>query len=711
MSDYKSTTSEESSEYDSKKIFKKNDEIKLDEFTNLKQRNLFDEDSNSKSPELDKLDSITIDIKDKNQKTTKFLSFNEINNLNFLEIYNLLIKTEIIIFIDEYKLKSVNTCCFTKYIFNKTNLRIEEFPGCIFISFDFKLYLTEYLNKLNSNVINSELGHGNFINKNNEKVYSICFDEGEIYKDCIYKKLEIRNKILFIPINKYKLKLTEYKIRGFCQIMEELGARTIEIYFSNKKKSKNNNKANLSANIGTIAGNLGFSLNNEDENNENRKYKLTYPSFNTIMLNENYIREKIKKKEFIISENNYNSNLELQYVVSSRCRHFITKYSTSFTLDTSSSINKNLAFKLQKFNIGSDININFSNKKKNHITIKTDVLFSDELNIKDNLLGSCVNFDNIGFNFLIKSLTKENFRSKGIFKIMEFIEYYCKEKIKKINDNRDRYKKIKYMLIKIRDNFTINEYADLLCNYFSINSEWKHFEYFIDLLSKKTISYDKLGYLVLIEDNDIKKTDKILKIINFIHESCIFRDKNNENKLIIKFWKMLDPFNKRLKYFFVNKIEFEYNLLEGYNWYSLNKIINDISNYNLINKEDSNELIFEKLYKNIFLGYPYWEFYNNMLPFIRKICSILYFNSIKKENEKISLEDKIDENNEKQYFNSALIDSINYESFRVNRITTYNKLIEYLNVKLNKIYLANELINELCKILNDKLIDDEKKKN
>ena len=229
MSDYKSTTSEESSEYDSKKIFKKNDEIKLDEFTNLKQRNLFDEDSNSKSPELDKLDSLTIDIKDKNQKTTKFLSFNEINNLNFLEIYNLLIKTEIIIFIDEYKLKSVNTCCFTKYIFNKTNLRIEEFPGCIFISFDFKLYLTEYLNKLNSNVINSELGHGSFINKNNEKVYSICFDEGEIYKDCIYKKLEIRNKILFIPINKYKLKLTEYKIRGFCQIMEELGARTIEI--------------------------------------------------------------------------------------------------------------------------------------------------------------------------------------------------------------------------------------------------------------------------------------------------------------------------------------------------------------------------------------------------------------------------------------------------------------------------------------------------
>ena len=34
-------------------------------------------------------------------------------------------------------------------------------------------------------------------------------------------------------MSKYQLKITEYKLRGFCQIMEELGAIEIEIEFNN----------------------------------------------------------------------------------------------------------------------------------------------------------------------------------------------------------------------------------------------------------------------------------------------------------------------------------------------------------------------------------------------------------------------------------------------------------------------------------------------
>ena len=57
------------------------------------------------------------------------------------------------------------------------------------------------------------------------------FNEGEIIKNCLYKKMEITDTIMFIPIELYNLKQTEYKLRGFCQIVEELGAKNIEIIF------------------------------------------------------------------------------------------------------------------------------------------------------------------------------------------------------------------------------------------------------------------------------------------------------------------------------------------------------------------------------------------------------------------------------------------------------------------------------------------------
>ena len=317
-----------------------------------------------------------------------------------------------IIFVDDYKLKRVKKCNLCKY-FMKKNLTDEKFPGCIFLPFEYKQILLKCLNSINQKIIKSELNRSDLKNSSNEKYYCICFDEGEIYKNVIYKKLEIRNKLLFIPIEKFKLKLTEYKIRGFCQIMEELGARRIDIYFSNKNKNINNNSISSSTNLGTLIGNIGFSLNVDNQDSENRKYRLTYPSFNTINLNENHIRKKIKKKEFIISENKYNSDLELQYIISSRCRHFITNYSTSFTLDTSTSIDKKLSAKLQRHKIGSALKYSKKKYNNNHFIIKTDVIFSDELTIKDNLLGSCVSFDYIGFNFLMNSLDKENFRYKS----------------------------------------------------------------------------------------------------------------------------------------------------------------------------------------------------------------------------------------------------------------------------------------------------------
>ena len=140
------------------------------------------------------------------------------------------------------------------------------------------------------------------VDSENESCYAICFEEGEIFKNKIYKKIEITNKILFVPIDKYQLKITEYRIRGFCQIMEELGAKQIEIDFINNKKKSASTK--VEGDIDAFAGSMGFSVKTQQSEENKMTYVLTYPSSNTMILDLKKIRKKIKKKKYIISEAN-----------------------------------------------------------------------------------------------------------------------------------------------------------------------------------------------------------------------------------------------------------------------------------------------------------------------------------------------------------------------------------------------------------------------
>ena len=57
--------------------------------------------------------------------------------------------------------------------------------------------------------------------------------------------MEIMDKMLFVPINRYQIKQTEYKIRGFCQIAEELGANKIEIDFERNSSLSVNKKLDV----------------------------------------------------------------------------------------------------------------------------------------------------------------------------------------------------------------------------------------------------------------------------------------------------------------------------------------------------------------------------------------------------------------------------------------------------------------------------------
>ena len=125
-------------------------------------------------------------ILDENLKNTYFLNYEKLMNMDDKIIKKIIINTPILIFIDEYKFQVSKYCCIFHYIMKRRTLINQKFPGCLFISYDFK-----------NNLLNI---FDNFKNNN------LFFDEGLIFKNTIYQKMEITNNILFIPLYKYKLK-------------------------------------------------------------------------------------------------------------------------------------------------------------------------------------------------------------------------------------------------------------------------------------------------------------------------------------------------------------------------------------------------------------------------------------------------------------------------------------------------------------------------
>ena len=316
-------------------------------------------------------------------------------------------------------------------------------------------------------------------------------------------------------MSKYQLKLTEYRLRGFCQIMEELGAVEIEIEFNHGKlEGKNKNIQINSSDYNYIAGTLGFSASNKDSESKEITYKLIYPKHNTFILNSKVINKKITSGKYIISKKNFDSNLELQYIIDSRCRHFITNYSTVFTLDNSISYDYKLMGKLE----ANDFNLGFetSNEviKNLKLSINTKVKFCDQKDSYRNLLGDNVSWDSIGFNYLLGTLREDTFKEEGIFKIIFFIHKYIDKVIYK--KNKEYYYIIKKIYKNMNKEFSFSEYRDLLLSYFTINSHWLHFLNFIDILVFKSVSYDKLGFLILMSQTNLTPFKKHQKIINFI---------------------------------------------------------------------------------------------------------------------------------------------------------------------------------------------------
>jgi hypothetical protein len=605
------------------------------------------------------------------QNATTFYSMEKLETSDFNTIYNIMIQSTYIIFIDNSKMikKSTNKCFFSPK--ETPHLIDMEFPGCTFLPFEAISVIKKNLNKLNNSIFNAEV-NGNTLYMNDIVCSSVMFHEGEIVKNCLYKKMEVIDMIVFVPIEVYNMKQTEYKLRGFCQIVEELGASNIDITFKtiNNTETKKDMNMKIGDDIKLIAGNLGMTSNTTSTNNVNYDYNLTYPKNSTITLNEKMIKNKIKKKKFIVSDAMYNSNLELQYLVHSRCRHLINMYSTVFTFDNTSVIDKTMYSKLKTHGIEISADYKTLNSMKNNIEIITNVTFVTLEQCKDLVNGNNVSLDEIGFNHIMETIKNEDietFKKNGIYKIMGFINMYISHVIK--HSNPQHYKTITKINARIKKELTISEYAELLCNYFNTGSQWIHFTNYIDLLGKKTHSFDKLGYIVIMNSTNVE--ERFNMMLQFIQELCV------EKTIEDKYWKMLQPHNISLKKDLRDKLLNEYDFIKNYNHYNMMMLIYRISIYT-VNFNDDNNIRLNQLITNMDVGYTVWEYYNNLLPFIVNHMKGLYYDT-----------------KDELYLSTTLEKSFNINNFISAKIGNINDLNQYIDKKFKRLKESYEWLNNI----------------
>lgn len=618
-----------------------------------------------------------------NNNNTTFYNIERLSKTEFSIIYSILASSTYVIFVDNSKLIERTKSFFSR----KSHLSDTQFPGCTFLPFESINMIKTNLTKLNNNVFNAEL-NGVTLQMSNDSTdnvtcYCIIFNEGEIIKNCLYKKMEITETIIFVPIDIYNLKQVEYKLRGFCQIAEELGAKQIDITFNNSDINAKKKSIDTHMKIKMIAGNLGLNTEALNTNDTNYNYNLTYPTNSMINLNEKIIKNKIKRKYFIVSDSIYRSNLELQYLIHSRCRHLIDQYSTVFSLDNSNTVDEIIYAKLKTHGINISGTISNNNFTKNNIQIITKVTFISLVESKDLINGYNVSMDEIGFNHIMETIRNSDkatnisdFKTKGIYKIISFINTFVAHVIK---SQPKHYDTIHQILNIIKKEFTLEEYASTLCNYFSPNSQWIHFTNFIDLLGKRSNSYDKLGYIIVMHNT--VPADSIQLILKFIHRICL--QENIENN----FWKMLQPYNMSLRNDLTKKLLSEYDCTNNNTWYTVNMLISLIKRYVVHFDPEST---FEQLLNNMNIGYTYWEYYVNVIPFILQFAQKLYYNT-----------------SDRVYISSIFENNININSFIFDRINSVTDLTQYIEIKVGRIRDVTLLlyrrypldITDFCRIL------------
>lgn len=331
--------------------------------------------------------------------------------------------------------------------------------------------LAEYLKMPNEKY---EIIKENYLLNNFKIIY---FLDNSIEPGLLYKKIAFSKEELFLSINNYIIKRLEYKLRTFCQIAEKLGAETIQI------KSASDTKNIDKINIGVKAQQAEFEVVSKEMSSSASNINLIfkYTNFNlNLNLNKYYLTELIDNEtEFFISRDEFSSDIDLKFLIDSRCIGLIQKYSTEIIVKNINEIERKILIKA----MGYGLDLGHSHSKSEYTSLSIDIDFIDIYKKPECITGYNLYIGKEGFWHLANIITEIKNQNKLIqendvyYKIHNFMKSHLTSLSKKqFEINKVLLDNPLQIYNNIIANFKKSDIQLLYYELFNDNMAWGHFE-------------------------------------------------------------------------------------------------------------------------------------------------------------------------------------------------------------------------------------------
>jgi hypothetical protein len=291
-------------------------------------------------------------------------------------------------------------------------------------------------------------------------------------------------------------------LRSFSQIAEELGAIRIKIKYNYDHQREKNREVT----IGPSRGGIGFKRTQRESEGNNLNFNFAYSNNNYINLNEYFLNDKIlNENKFLLCKEDYESNIELKYLISARCKNLIEKYYTQFKHQTMNNVEMRIYTLLKEF----DLEFQWNEFKREMIEITLQIDFLNILEDKKLIDGGNIYPLKEGYIYLKNILEREPILSSDpepfaespslspsstpspSIKFVKYINFlkahlYCIQNGHIYLAYDYAYKKdvMKIYHQVIVMNFTEDEFIKYIESYWINQREWYHFIMLRDVLLK-----------------------------------------------------------------------------------------------------------------------------------------------------------------------------------------------------------------------------------
>ena len=327
----------------------------------------------------------------------------------------------------------------------------------------------------------------------------LFYNNDKKYKT-VYKKFNLNNKALYIPIEEYSKYYLTLKTKICTSILETLGVKSIE--FKHNEFTHNILNVDIHSTVSNVKMNTHLSNEEKDQysNNDTKLYNKGHCKY--LFREPIEFENKIKDLNgYIMDEIDFNNDLELRNLIRSRLVGNLIEYDLKYEIDFMSSIEVDLSASFTNSdNAGMNIK-KYANKKLDvrlHIRFYkySELINNDNIVLKEKCLQLLVNYDNNNDSddniedtnqtqIQVKSQDDIRQNNKKINLLHSFIDRYMEERaVDKLQE---------YKMIKIADPKYVNTLINGIKTMEDLSSNGIFINSFTSLVYATLLTFDDTG--------------------------------------------------------------------------------------------------------------------------------------------------------------------------------------------------------------------------